>query len=44
MKTSPQVKAACDGQVWLMGKETWPGLMALAKRLLVELPGIELGA
>ena len=30
MKTSPQVKAACDGQVWLMGKETSPGLMALA--------------
>jgi hypothetical protein len=25
-----QVKAACDGQVWLMGKETWLGLMALA--------------
>ena len=33
MKPSAQVKAACDGQAWLMGKETWPGLMALSSHL-----------
>ena len=26
----PGAKAACDGRAWLMGKETWRGLMALA--------------
>ena len=27
-----------------MGKQTWPGLMALASHFLVELPRIETGA
>ena len=30
MTASALVKAACEGKAWLMGKETWPGLMALS--------------
>ena len=41
MTASALVKAACEGKAWLMGKETWPGLMTLSSHLLAELPGIE---
>lgn len=43
-ENAAQVKAACDGQAWLMGKQTWPGLIGPGEPLLVELPRIETGA
>ena len=33
MAASALVKAACEGKAWSMGKETWPGLMALSSHL-----------
>jgi hypothetical protein len=43
MKTSAQVKAARDGQAWLMGLENLDRAYGPGEPLLVELPGIESG-